>query len=152
AGELESALENLRQRLSAGILRRPLIRRKYRMRVYAAAALCFVLPFALWFFLRGWSTARVGAPVQVTSDSGLTTDPALSPDGRLLAYASDRGGANLNIWLQRMPKGSPMCLTVDDADHSEPSISPDGSVVVFRAEHDGGGIYAVAIDGGREKL
>ena len=152
AGELESALERLQQRLNEGKLRRPLIPGRYRKRVYAAAALCLMMPFALWFSLRGRETARAGAPVQVTSDSGLTTDPAFSPDGRLLAYASDRGGANLNIWLQRMPKGSPKCLTVDEGDHSEPSISPDGSVVVFRAEHDGGGIYAVPISGGREKL
>ncbi|MDA2930944.1 protein kinase [Acidobacteria bacterium AH-259-O06] len=44
-----------------------------------------------------WLTPTV-APSQpfltrVTSDTGLTFQPALSPDGKLVAYASDRSGA-----------------------------------------------------------
>jgi hypothetical protein len=39
----------------------------------------------------------------ITADSGLSYSPALSPDGKLLAYASDRSGeGNLDIWVQQV--------------------------------------------------
>ena len=59
---------------------------------------------AAWWFSRPRATVPDKEPalVRLTSDSGLTTDPALSPEGKLLAYASDRAGdGNLDIWLQQ---------------------------------------------------
>jgi len=45
--------------------------------------------------------------IRLTSTSGLNADPALSPDGRLLAYASDRGGnGGFDIWVQRVGAAS----------------------------------------------
>jgi hypothetical protein len=77
-------------------------------------------------------------------------DPAVSPDGRLLAYASDRAdGRNLNIWIQRLGEGgSAAQLTHFDTDTSEPSFSPDTSKIVFRSRENGGGIYVISTIGG----
>ena len=87
---------------------------------------------------------------RATADEGVTADPALSNDGALLAYASDRAGAdNLNIWVQQTAGSTPLQLTRDPADEREPSLSPDGSRLAFRSERDGGGIYIVPTLGGQ---
>ena len=48
------------------------------------------------------------ASMRMTADEGFTADPAISPDGTLLAYASDREGS-LNIWVQQVAGGSRPC-------------------------------------------
>jgi eukaryotic-like serine/threonine-protein kinase len=87
---------------------------------------------------------RGGSMVRLTDDTGLTMQPTLSADGRLLAYASDRAGdGNLDIWIQSMTTGEPMRLTSHPADDDQPSLSPDGTQVVFRSRREGGGIYVM---------
>ncbi len=111
----------------------------------AVAALVAV---GLWF----WHIPQPGQTelVQLTNDAGLTMDPAVSPDGKLLAYASDRAdGRNLNIWVQQLQAdGTAVQLTHFDAEANQPSFSPDGSKIVFRSARDGGGIYAISTIGG----
>jgi serine/threonine protein kinase len=49
---------------------------------------------------------------QLTFEAGVAITPALSPDGRLLAYASDRSAeGQLDIWLKQVAGGEPVRLT-----------------------------------------
>ena len=93
------------------------------------------------------------ALTQLTYDTGYTSDPAISPDGKLVAYTSDRSGeGNLDIWVQNIATGDRARLAPNPADDYEPSFSPDGSKVAFHSDRDGGGIYTAAVLGGDLKM
>jgi Tol biopolymer transport system component/DNA-binding winged helix-turn-helix (wHTH) protein len=109
----------------------------------------------------GWTRGRSGAPpagagpvlTRLTSDTRLAADPAVSAEGTLLAYASDRADeGNLDIWVQQLSGGAALRLTSHEAEDREPDFSPDGTRIAFRSERDGGGIYVVSALGGPEKL
>jgi Tol biopolymer transport system component/DNA-binding winged helix-turn-helix (wHTH) protein len=87
---------------------------------------------------------------QVTSAGGLDDEPAWAPDGRTLAFASDRSG-NLDIWIQRIGEATPVQLTTNSARDSQPAWSPDGRWLAFRSEREGGGIFIVPSTGGVEQ-
>ena len=81
---------------------------------------------------------------RVTSDASFSTEPALSRDGTLVVYASDReGGGQLDLWLQRTTGGRAIRLTDNPADDREPDVSPDGSLIAFRSDRNGGGIFVM---------
>jgi Tol biopolymer transport system component/predicted Ser/Thr protein kinase len=71
-----------------------------------------------------------GVPVQVTSLPGWEAEPAISPDGRSIAYASDESG-NADIWIADPQGGSTLRLTDDPASDRHPQWYPDGSAVAF---------------------
>jgi serine/threonine protein kinase len=87
---------------------------------------------------------------RLTFDQGLQGEPAWSPDGRFVAYTSDREG-NFDIWIQPVGGGNPVQVTKSPAHDWQPDWSPDGNSIVFRSEREGGGLFVVPAFGGRER-
>jgi hypothetical protein len=72
-----------------------------------------------------------GKPRNLTSSRFLDTEPAWSPDGTQLAYASDRAGGMLDLWVRDMRTGQERRLTKLPTSAMGPSWSPDGTRIAF---------------------
>ncbi|MEP6919167.1 MAG: winged helix-turn-helix domain-containing protein, partial [Acidobacteriota bacterium] len=94
--------------------------------------------------------AEWSAPVRLTFDDGLQTEPSLSADGQSVAYTAGFGG-NFDIWTRRIAGGNPVQVTAAPADDWQPDWSPDGESLVFRSERGGGGLFVVPATGGAEE-
>ncbi len=93
------------------------------------------------------SAAAHPAYSPLTRDPGEERFPALSPDGRELAYASPAAG-NWDIYLLRVGGASAINLTRGtSADDTHPAFSPDGQRIAFRSDREGGGIFIMGATG-----
>jgi eukaryotic-like serine/threonine-protein kinase len=89
--------------------------------------------------------AGFGRATKVTYDPGLEIQPALSPDGRSVAYAAGTSVA-LRIFVRQVAGGRAIPLTNDSAEvESGPSWSPDGARILFLAR---GGVFSAPSTGG----
>jgi len=92
---------------------------------------------------------RFGRRIQLTLDPGLEIEPAMSPDGRLVAYAAGPM-PSLEIKVRRLDGGSELTLAAQsERPQRFPSWSPDGGRIMFGSPR---GIEIVSALGGPAKL
>jgi Tol biopolymer transport system component/imidazolonepropionase-like amidohydrolase len=77
-----------------------------------------------------WLMPADGAPRRLTTDPALDTEPAWSPDGKSLAYASDRSGT-MNIWTRDIQSGAERQITQLAIAAELPAWSPDAARIAF---------------------
>jgi eukaryotic-like serine/threonine-protein kinase len=137
----------------------PLIREEPRQRRTGlwwpvAAALVCLVSFAVWWRFYDHEAPLSSAKViRLTTDAGLSDSPALSRDGKLVAYSSDIAAeGQTDLYVRQVTGGQPVRLTFDGAGNTTPDFSPDGSRIVFRSSRDGGGIYEIPAFGGQARL
>jgi Tol biopolymer transport system component len=119
---------------------------------FTACAIALLSVLVVLLITRRSQPAPQGVPVQITFDTGWTGEPAVSRDGSVLVYSSDRGPrGNADIWIQQSGK-APRQLTNDPAHDITPDISPDGTQVVFRSWRKEEGVWSVSANGGESKL
>ncbi len=121
--------------------------------------LAFTTAACLVSFAVGWrlhdrpSALPLWNLTRLTTDAGLSEAPAMSPDGKLVAYSSDHAlEGERDLYVKQVAGGQPIRLTFDGAGNTTPDFSPDGSKIVFRSNRDGGGIYEIATFGGEARL
>ena len=131
------------------------VRRGTSFRTAAVALALFMLAAVGYAIRANWKPeADLSSPAhqiwQLTFDAGLQGEPSWSPDGRMVAFSSDRSG-NQDIWIQSVDGGSPVQVTNSPAHDVQPDWSADGRFLVYRSERSGGGLYVVPVSGGTER-
>jgi Tol biopolymer transport system component/DNA-binding winged helix-turn-helix (wHTH) protein len=120
----------------------------------AATAACVAVALALRWFPGPADPPGAWKVTRLTADEGLSTDSALSRDGKLVAYSADSSlDGERDIYVRQVGgAGQPIRLTYDGAGNSTPDFSPDGTKIVFRSDRGGGGIYVIPAFGGEARL
>jgi TolB protein len=88
------------------------------------------------------------ALLRLTTDSSDEENPTVSPNGRSLAFVSDRSGA-YQIYVEDLATGALAQLTTIPAGADQPSWSSDSSQIVF---HSGASVWIMAADGSGQRI
>lgn len=70
---------------------------------------------------------------QITNFSDSVSSPALSPDGRMLAFLHSESTFDgpADVWIKLLPNGAPVQLTHDGSNKMGVEFSPDGSRIAY---------------------
>jgi DNA-binding winged helix-turn-helix (wHTH) protein len=115
--------------------------------LFGACAFLAVLGFVIYKQRQAAEPSRQRPLTRVTFDGGLQIGATWSPDGRFIAYSSDRGG-KFDIWVQQASGGDPVQITKGPGHNWQPDWSPDGKYIAYRSEDGNGGLFVIPALGG----
>jgi Tol biopolymer transport system component len=69
---------------------------------------------------------------RLTDRLEVNESPAISPDGRMVAFVAPVAGRR-QIWVRLLSGGAPLQITSDDNDHGHPRWTANGSAIVYFA-------------------
>ena len=124
--------------------------------VLPAVVVAAAIALAVYFHSIRTSRPSHAEYVRLTNYSDSVTQPALSPDGRMLAFI--RGDSTFlapgEIYVKMLPSGEPVQLTHDNLSKMSPVFSSDGSRIGYTALGGSFGwdTWLVPVLGGREQL
>ena len=124
-------------------------RRGFRGLVFAAVA---TVALAAGFAIGVFSTRSESPPpmrMRTLTSSGHDFAPAASPDGKTLAFASDRDGRS-RIWIRQIASGGEAPVT--EGTDFAPRFFPDGQSILFsRGDGERRSLYRSALVGGQPR-
>jgi eukaryotic-like serine/threonine-protein kinase len=139
ASEIRAALEALQS--DTGATQRPAVEpaaKPSRTKFVLAAAFIAIVASAAFFYVRfgkSGSAIPVGNKLRLfLSTEGNLSAPALSPDGKMLAYVQETGNKQ-DLYVSHLSGGEHLRLTNDGGQKDDPQFSPDGEKIAF-VRHD----------------
>ncbi len=154
-GDIRMEIDEMREESESGRLAAPAASHSRRWSVWISALAALLLAVAGWF---GWQ--RLNAPAQpprlvtLTAYPGIEQYPAISPDGRQVAFSwNGEKQDNEDIYIQLVGSAAPpLRLTSDPAPDRAPVWSPDGAQIAFVRHQEGrAAVYVSPALGGRER-
>jgi Tol biopolymer transport system component len=102
---------------------------------YVGAAIAAASLVAIAYFLGVWQRSAPASPTPVsvarlTDFDGLEETPAVSPDGKSVAFTAYAGDKR-QVWIKLVAGGAALQITRDDADHQMPRWAPDGATLMY---------------------
>ncbi|MCE9534163.1 MAG: MdsD protein, partial [Planctomycetes bacterium] len=104
-----------------------------------------------------WTVETIGGVARpVTMHEAHDINPCFSPDGRWLAFSSNRHGS-YDVFVVPAHGGKPRRVTFDSAQDMVVGWTPDGKSILFNSTRATGfpavpEVYSVPVEGGRERL
>lgn len=88
-----------------------------------------------------------GSPQPLAADPGQDDFPAWSKDGARIAFSSNRGGVDYEIFVMNADGSNLVQLTNNDTDDLAPTWSPDGAQIAFMPYRGNWEIFVIGVDG-----